>query len=110
MWVGGREARGTVEAEEENIQLQRVAAKSAARAARACLRLNRCEEREGGGEGRRGVGEGYVRRVCLHVRSARLLAPASASLGVGGEGRVRERSVFVCEERVCERAYARAWE
>jgi len=79
VWVGGQEARGAVEEEEDSIQLQRVASKSAARAACACLRLNRYEAaihfcrraldlhlwgnissggRRGGGGGSGGVGGG----------------------------------------------------
>ena len=41
MWVAGRQARGVVKEEEEMLQLLRVGAKSAARAARASLRLKR---------------------------------------------------------------------
>ena len=41
VWVAGRQARGVVKEEEEMLQLLRVGAKSAARAARASLRLKR---------------------------------------------------------------------
>ena len=41
VWVAGRQARGVVKEEEEMLQLLRVGAKSAARAARASLRMKR---------------------------------------------------------------------
>jgi hypothetical protein len=59
MWIAGRRAAVAVDGEEEMRQLHRVSAKSAARAARACLRLNRFES--GGPE------KSAPRCGCMHL-------------------------------------------